>query len=130
MKKIVICLLIFINLIASCSRTESQQAAYHKISAEAAYKMMLELKDYILLDVRTENEYKEKRIPGAILIPDYEVKKRAEKELPDKNKVILLYCRSGRRSASAARDLVGLGYANVYDFGGIISWPYKTETGR
>ena len=126
MKKIVIYSLTCIGLLAGCSRMEAQQAVYRKLSAAEAYKMMSELKDYILLDVRTDAEYREKRISGAILIPDYEIKDRAGKELPGKNKVILVYCRSGRRSANAARNLVSLGYENVYDFGGIVDWPYDT----
>jgi rhodanese-related sulfurtransferase len=118
-----------LSLMSGCVRIEAQQAAYRKISAAEAHKMMAELKDYILLDVRTEAEYKEKRIEGAVLIPDYEIKNRAEKELPVKNRVILVYCRSGGRSANAARTLASLGYVNVYDFGGINNWPYKTIGG-
>ena len=116
-----------LSLFAGCSQTKAQQTAYRKISAEEAYKMMGELKDFILLDVRTEAEYKEIHIPGALLIPDYEIKARAEKELPDKNKIIFVYCRSGRRSVNAARELANLGYTNVYDFGGISGWPYEVE---
>ena len=102
------------------------EAIYRRISAAEANKIMQEGQEYILLDVRTEGEYREKHIEGAILIPDYEIQNRAEKELPDKNKLILVYCQSGRRSANAARALLSLGYVNVYDFGGIINWPYKT----
>lgn len=97
-----------------------------KISVEEAKKMMSELKDYVLLDVRTEKEYRDKRIDGAYLIPDNELKTRAAAELPDKDKVILLYCRSGRRSAKAARELSRMGYKNIYDFGGILYWPFTT----
>ena len=118
MKNLIICSLVCISLLAGCSRTEAQQAVYRKVSSAEAHKMMSESKGHILLDVRTDTEYKEKRIAGAILIPDYEIKDRAGKELPDKNKVILVYCRSGRRSANAARALISLGYVNVYDFGG------------
>jgi len=115
-----------IILLAGCVRAESQQAVYHKVSAAEAHKMMSESKDYVLLDVRTDAEYRAQRISGAILIPDYEVKDRAAKELPDKTRVIFVYCRSGARSAGAARNLVSLGYSNVYDIGGIINWPYGT----
>ncbi|MDR2732101.1 MAG: rhodanese-like domain-containing protein [Fibromonadaceae bacterium] len=116
-------------VLVACKETEAQQvkAAVHKISADEAHKMMQELKSYTLLDVRTENEFKEKRIKGAILIPDHEVKPRAEKELTDKNQPILIYCRSGRRSAKAAEELTILGYKKVYDFGGIIDWNYEVE---
>lgn len=100
-----------------------------KISVEQAKEMLSRNADIILLDVRTEDEYKEKHIEGAILIPDYEIASRAKSELPDKDAVILLYCRSGRRSANAAKELNDMGYSNVYDFGGILDWPYETVTG-
>jgi rhodanese-related sulfurtransferase len=88
--------------------------------------MMTKNKSYILLDVRTEEEFKERHIKGAVLIPDFQIKQRAETELTDKNALILIYCRSGRRSANSARRLIEMGYTNVYDFGGIIDWPYDT----
>ena len=81
-------------------------------------------KDYIILDARTQEEYDEGHIDGAILIPEYEVSARAEKELPDKDGLILVYCRSGRRSKIASQALVDLGYTNVKEFGGIIDWSY------
>ena len=110
--------------------TESvQQVDYKKISAEEARRMMEEQTDYILLDVRTEEEFAEIRIDGAILIPDYEIKDRAADELPDKTALILIYCRSGRRSANVAHELIDMGYTDVYDFGGIIDWPYTTVSG-
>ena len=82
-------------------------------------------KDYIILDARTQEEFDEGHIDGAILIPEYEVANRAEKELPDKDQLILVYCRSGRRSKIASQALVDLGYTNVKEFGGIIDWPYE-----
>lgn len=100
---------------------------YRKISAEEAYRMMNEADSVLILDVRTEEEYEEQHIPDAVLIPDYELSQRAEAELPDKDALILVYCRSGRRSANAAYELVGMGYTNVYDFGGIIDWTYDVE---
>ena len=114
------------GILTGCSRASSQQGAYRKISADEASQMMSELKDFILLDVRTEGEYRESHIAGAMLIPNQEINDRAEKELPDKNRVILVYCQSGGRSASAARELIRLGYENVYDFGGINDWPFDT----
>jgi rhodanese-related sulfurtransferase len=126
-------LLCCIGLLMGCNRSISSaqdnkkvKAEYHKISAEKAHKMMMELNDFILLDVRTDEEYAEKHIGGAVLIPDYEIEDRADGELPDKNAVILIYCRSGRRSENAARTLVDRGYTRVYDFGGILNWPYET----
>ena len=81
---------------------------------------------YIIIDARTQEEYDQGHIPGAILIPEYEIADRAEKELPDKDQLILVYCRSGRRSKIAAEELVKLGYTNVKEFGGIIDWEYET----
>lgn len=102
-------------------------AEYRKISADEAKKIIDETDSVIILDVRTDEEYKEQHIPDAILIPDYEIMARAEAELPDKDALILTYCRSGRRSANAANELVSMGYINVYDIGGIVDWPYETE---
>jgi len=102
---------------------------YQKISANDAKQIMDSGEEYILLDVRTEEEFAEGHIKGAILIPDYELADRAETELPNKDARILIYCRSGRRSANAANALIELGYTNVYDFGGIIDWPFETVGG-
>ena len=121
-------------LLSACSSevpaaAEDTNTGWRTISAAEAYKMMEESDNYILLDVRTEDEFAERRIDGAILIPDFELSERAEAELPDKDETILVYCRSGRRSAGAAETLAKLGYTNVYDFGGIIDWPYETVSG-
>lgn len=78
--------------------------------------------DVIILDVRTQAEFAEGHIPNALLLPDNEIKQRAEELLPDKEQTILVYCRSGRRSELAAKELIQLGYTNVYDFGGILDW--------
>ena len=101
---------------------------YNKITAEEA-KEMIDTQEVIILDVRTQEEFIEKHIEDALLIPDYELEKLAESKLPDKNKKILVYCRSGNRSKSSARLLIDMGYTNVYDFGGIINWPYETVQG-
>lgn len=102
---------------------------YKKITQEEAKRIIDSEENYILLDVRTQEEFVEKRIAGAILIPDYELADRAESELPDKKQKILVYCRSGRRSALSAKELIELGYTNVFDFGGIIDWKYDTVSG-
>lgn len=81
--------------------------------------------EYILIDARTEEEFASGHIEGAILIPEYEIRDRAKNELPDKDALILVYCRSGRRSKIASEELVNLGYPNVKEFGGIIDWPYE-----
>ena len=82
---------------------------------------------YIIIDARTLEEFNEGHIKGAILIPEYEISQRAESELLDKDQLILVYCRSGRRSKIASQALVDLGYTNVKEFGGIIDWPYEIE---
>ena len=97
------------------------------ISAQEAKKIMDEETGYVILDVRTQEEYDQGHIPGAILIPDYEIEGKAESMLPDKDQQLLIYCRSGRRSKLAAEALVELGYTNIWEFGGIIDWPYDVE---
>ncbi|MDP3130209.1 MAG: rhodanese-like domain-containing protein [Bacillota bacterium] len=92
-------------------------------------KAMLDADDeVILVDVRTLEEYQEAHIPGAILLPLSDLAVDAASALPDKDAKIILYCRSGNRSAQAATILDGLGYTKVYDMGGIIDWPYETTT--
>ena len=107
----------------------SDEPAYRRASTVDAYQMMQDTDEFILLDVRRDEEFREAHIEGAVLIPDYEIESRAAAELPDIDALILVYCRSGRRSADAANKLVGMGYTNVYDFGGIIDWPYDTVRG-
>lgn len=107
----------------------AQEGAYQLITAKEAKAIMDGEADFVLLDVRTEEEFAEKHIPGALLIPDYELAARAASELPDINAQILVYCRSGRRSEAAAEALADMGYTNVKDFGGIINWPYDTVAG-
>lgn len=100
-------------------------ATYEQISGAEAKALMDSESGYIIIDARTQEEYDEGHIPGAILIPEYEIADRAEKELSDKDQLILVYCRSGRRSKIAAEELVKLGYTNVKEFGGIIDWEYE-----
>ena len=97
------------------------------ITAEEARQIMDSEEGYVILDVRTQEEYDQGHIPGAILIPNTEIEARAEQELPDKDQLILVYCRSGRRSKLAADILVSLGYTDIREFGGIIDWPYEVE---
>ena len=104
-----------------------EEMTYEMITQEKAKALMDSEKNYIILDVRTEEEFAEKRITGAILIPYDEIEARAESELPDKDQLILVYCRSGRRSKIAAEALAKLGYSNVKEFGGINDWTYGTE---
>ena len=98
---------------------------YEQISGEQAKHLMDTETDFIIVDARTIEEFKEGHIEGAILIPEYEIAERAEKELPNKEQLILVYCRSGRRSKIASQALAGLGYTNVKEFGGIIDWQYE-----
>ena len=100
--------------------------SYEQITPAEAKAIMDTQDGYVILDVRTQEEYDEAHIDGAILIPDYEIAAKAESILKDKNQRILVYCRSGRRSKLAAEELVKLGYTNVKEFGGIIDWPYET----
>lgn len=97
------------------------------ITAQQAKQIMDTEEGYVILDVRTQEEYDEGHIPGAILIPNTEIEARAEEILTDKDPMILVYCRSGRRSKMAAEILVQLGYTNIKEFGGIIDWPYEVE---
>lgn len=116
-------LLVSISL-AGCGKKETA-ASYQTISPEDA-KAMMEEEEVTILDVRTAEEYAEAHIGDAINIPNEEIGTNEIKELPDKDETILVYCRSGRRSAQAAQKLAALGYTGVYDFGGIIDWPYET----
>ena len=128
MKKLVF-LLLAVMLLTACGQDKEndQGAAYLNITAEEAKQIMDTEEGYIILDVRTQEEYDEGHIPGAIVISHEEIKEKAEEVLPDKDQLILVYCRSGRRSKIAAEALVELGYTNIKEFGGIIAWPYEVE---
>ena len=118
-------------LLWACVDTkDNKEAEYMNITAEEAKKIMDTESDYIILDVRTEEEFAQGHIPGAMLIPDYAIREKAETALPDKDALILVYCRSGRRSKNAAQILAELGYTNIREFGGIMSWPYETVAGE
>lgn len=101
---------------------------YHKITAQEAKKMMMDNPKVIILDVRTANEYAEKHIPGALLVPNETIDHTPIEGLRTDD-IILVYCRTGRRSKQASDKLVEMGYKNIYDFGGITTWPYDTESG-
>lgn len=98
---------------------------YRRISQDEAKEMMDTLDDYIILDVRTELEFKYGHIPNAINIPNEEIGHFAPPDLEDKSKPILVYCRSGHRSLDASAKLALMGYDNIYEFGGIITWEYE-----
>ena len=128
MKKLVF-LLLAVMLLTACNHVKEndREVTYMNITAEEAKRIMDSEEGYIILDVRAQEEYDEGHIPGAILIPHTEIEARAEEVLTDKDQLILVYCRSGRRSKIAAEALVELGYTNIKEFGGIIDWPYEVE---
>ena len=105
-------------------RTLTGKAAYHKISAEEAYEMMAS-QEVVVVDVRTREEYDGGHIENAVLVPNESIGSEMPEALPDKEATLLVYCRSGRRSKDAAQKLLALGYQSVYDFGGVIDWPYE-----
>ena len=125
-KRFLIALLTFTLPFGCVGCSDGGSASYDQISGAEAKALMESESGYIILDVREQDEYDEGHIPGAILIPYGEIADRAENELPDKDQLILVYCRSGRRSKIAAEELVKLGYTNVKEFGGIIDWEYET----
>ena len=128
MKKLILLLLAVILLTACGKDKENDQGAvYVNITAEEAKQIMDSEEGYIILDVRTREEYDQGHIPGAIVISHEEIAEKAEEALTDKDQLILVYCRSGRRSKLAAEALVELGYTNIKEFGGIIDWPYEVE---
>ena len=110
----------------SGSSNSATKAEYHKITAQEGKEMMDKDKSILLVDVRTQEEYDQGRIAGSVLIPDYEIEAKAASKLPDKDATIIIYCRSGNRSKTAANKLVSMGFTKVYDMGGITSWPYGT----
>ena len=106
---------------------KGEKAMYEQITAEDAKKIMDSGEEHIILDTREQDEFDSGHIPGAILIPYTEIENKAEEMLHDKDKLILVYCRSGRRSKIAAESLSKLGYTNLKEFGGIIDWTYEIE---
>ena len=102
----------------------TDKAAYQKISAEDAYEMMVS-QEVVIVDVRTPEEYDGGHIPNAILVPNESIGDDMPEALPDKEATLLIYCRSGRRSKEASEKLLKLGYKSIYEFGGVIDWPYE-----
>ena len=118
-------------LLSGCTNREAQimdgdgmfqKIEYTQITQEEAKRMMSLDDGHVIVDVRREDEFAEGHIPGAILIPNESIENSPPEELPDQDQIILVYCRSGRRSKEAAQKLADMGYANVYEFGGIIDW--------
>ena len=128
MKKLAF-LLLAVMILTACGQDieNDREAVYVNITAAEAKKIMDTEEGYIILDARTQEEYDQGHIPGAIVISHEEIADKAEEVLTDKGQLILVYCRSGRRSKIAAETLVELGYTNIKEFGGIIDWPYEVE---
>ena len=113
-------------LLAGCGANSLEEAGYRQISMNEAMDMMEKKSNYIILDVRTAEEFAAGHIPGAINIPNEAIGTADIPELPKKNQLILVYCRSGNRSKQASEKLAALGYTNIVEFGGINSWPGET----
>lgn len=141
---IIICIILFSVILASCSEDESigiiggadgptaivvsdkgGGGVFTQIAQDEAKRIMGSGEEYILLDVREQDEFDEGHIPGAMLIPYTEIENKAEEMISDKDKQILVYCRTGRRSKIAAAALAKIGYTNVKEFGGIVDWKYE-----
>ena len=129
MKRIIMAFLLPTLLLTGCSAVGNTNS-YRQINTEEAVKMMSEQSGYIILDVRTTAEYETAQIPNAICIPNENIGTKEPQELPDKNQLILVYCRSGNRSKQAAQKLADMGYTNIVEFGGINSWTGETVTGN
>ena len=127
MKKLFSMILVMIFL-AGCA-SPKEEASYRQIPMDEAITMMEEASGYVILDVRTPEEFAEKHIPNAVNIPNETIGTAEIPELPDKNQLILVYCRSGNRSKQASEKLADMGYTNVVEFGGINSWPGETVSG-
>ena len=115
-------------LLAGCAAPEEKNT-YRQINMDEAITMMDEESGYIILDVRTPEEFAGKHIPGAVNIPNETIGTTEIPELPDRDQLILVYCRSGNRSKQASEKLVALGYTNIVEFGGINDWPGETVSG-
>ena len=113
--------------LSSCGTPGSSSSGYRQISMDEAVKMMKDEKNYIILDVRRPDEYAEGHIPGAINVPNEEIGSAEIAKLPNKSQLILVYCRSGRRSKEASEKLVKLGYTNIVEFGGILDFKGEIE---
>ena len=105
-------------------------AEYRQVDMNEAVEMMENEKDYIILDVRTEQEFEEQHIPNAINVPNETIGTKEISELPDKEQLLMVYCRSGNRSKQASEKLVEIGYSNIVEFGGMKDWPGETVSGK
>ena len=118
--------LLLLLFLAGCTASNEQENSYRQISMDEAVTMMEEESGYIILDVRTPEEFRERHIPNAINIPNETIGSEDIQELPDKDQLILVYCRSGNRSKQASGKLAELGYTNIVEIGGINDWTGDT----
>lgn len=129
MKRIILLSVLLLALLCGCApqnEGEDEKMTYTQITVNKAIEMMESESNYIILDVRTFEEYNERHIPGAICVPNESIGTEPIEELPQKDQLILVYCRSGRRSKEAAEKLAAMGYSNIYEFGGILDWTGET----
>ena len=129
MKRIILLSVLLLALLCGCApqnEGEIEEMTYTQITVNKAIEMMESESNYIILDVRTFEEYNERHIPGAICVPNESIGTEPIEELPQKDQLILVYCRSGRRSKEAAEKLAAMGYSNIYEFGGILDWTGET----
>ena len=122
-------ILMALLLLSGCAAQVQKEQSYRQINMDEAIAMMEAESDYIILDVRTPEEFSEKHIPGAINVANETIGSEEIPELPDKDQLILVYCRSGNRSKQASEKLVALGYTNIVEFGGINDWPGEVISG-
>ena len=122
-------ILMALLLLSGCAAQAQKEQSYRQINMDVAIAMMEAEDDYIILDVRTPEEFSEKHIPGAINVANETIGSEEIPELPDKDQLILVYCRSGNRSKQASEKLVALGYTNIVEFGGINDWPGEVISG-
>ena len=123
MKRVILLILAVVMMLSGCALTNSSpSASYTQITQEEAKEMMKKDDGHIIIDVRRQDEYDEGHIPGAVLIPNESITDKQPEELPKLDQIILVYCRSGRRSKEASQKLADIGYTNVYEFGGINTW--------
>lgn len=126
--KIMVAAVVSAICLSGCA--SSGGAEYRQVDMNEAVEMMENEKNYIILDVRTEQEFEEQHIPNAINVPNETIGTKEISELPDKEQLLMVYCRSGNRSKQASEKLVEIGYSNIVEFGGIKDWPGETVSGK
>lgn len=124
---LVVGIVVLVNNMGNKNDSKTLVSEYKKIKPSEAKAKLEQDKKIVLLDVRTQSEYQQGHIPGSILLPVNELVKKIESVVADKNREIIVYCRSGNRSKTASKKLIKMGYKKVYDLGGIIDWPYEIE---